>query len=238
MQNYKKVSIIVPVYNEKETILEILKKVEDVRLDLAKELIIVDDGSTDGTPEVLNGLDKTQYKVILKGKNEGKGAAIKAGIAAASGDFVIFQDADLEYDPKDYPALLRPLEKGEADMVIGSRVLSGSIRLFGPQRVRFLTYFGCKLIAFSINLLYGKTGTDYYGCYKAIRLDALKNIKVEANRFEYDSELLCKLLRRGVKTVEVPTAYQPRGYGAGKKLRWHDGFAVIFSIIKWRFRDS
>ncbi len=231
-------SVIIPVYNEKETVLEVLRRIQDVSLDLEREIVVVDDRSTDGTTEILKGLDPKRYGVIFREKNEGKGAAIKTGLAHATGDFVIFQDADLEYDPADYPALLAPLQEGRADMVIGSRVLSGSMRLFGPHRVHFATYFGCKLIAFSINLLYGYSNTDYYGCYKAFRRGVLDSVKVGANGFEYDSELLVKLLKNRIRTAEIPIVYHPRGHREGKKLSfWRDGFKVLSSIVRWRFKD-
>jgi glycosyltransferase involved in cell wall biosynthesis len=234
-----KVSIIVPVYNERQTIQEILRRVTSVKLDLEKEIIVVDDASTDGTAAILNELPREMYTVVLKQKNEGKGAAIKTGLAYAQGNFVIFQDGDLEYDPADYPSLLKPLLTQQTDMVIGSRVLSGAMQLWGPQRAHWTSYLGCKIIAFAINILYGRHGTDYYGCYKAFRREVLQSVSVRANRFEYDSELLCKLLKRGVTAQEVPIAYHPRRYGEGKKLSfWRDGFAVLFSIIKWRFRAS
>ena len=175
----KKVSVIIPLFNERETILEVIKAVESVPLDLEKEIIIVDDGSKDGSREVVRSLD-SKYKVILKEKNEGKGSALKVGIVHSLGDYVIFQDADLEYDPNDYAKLLAPLEKNEADLVLGSRVLSGSMRLFGPKRVHFATFFGCKLIAFFINTLYGYRFTDYYGCYKSFRRETLTSVDVRA----------------------------------------------------------
>ncbi|MDP2638715.1 MAG: glycosyltransferase family 2 protein [Candidatus Azambacteria bacterium] len=230
-----KLSIIIPTYNERKTILEILKRIERVDLGLDKEIIIVDDCSTDGTIEILNELDKNKYQIVFKNKNEGKGASIKAGLTRARGDFVIFQDADLEYDPIDYLVLLEPLKTGKAELAIGSRVLSGSMQLFGSNRANFSSYLGCVLIAFAINLLYGREGTDYYGCYKAFRRGILENISVKANGFEYDSELLCKLFKQGVKTVEVPTTYHPRSHDAGKKISWYHGFAVLFSIVRWRF---
>ena len=233
----KKLSIIIPAYNESKTLVSLLEKIENVSPGLEKEIIIVDDDSTDGTVDILRGLDQSQYKVILKNKNEGKGAAIKTGLGAAGGDFVIFQDADLEYDPEDYKILLKPLLENTADLVIGSRVLSGSIRLFGPHRVSLVTYFGCRITALAINILYGRRGTDYYGCYKAIRREALKDVLVKANGFEYDAELLCKLFKRGIKAVEVPTSYQSRDYSAGKKLSWRDGLIVMRSIIRWRFQN-
>lgn len=232
------VSIIIPIYNEEETILEILRRIESVQLGLKREIIIVDDGSTDGTVDVLRQLDKGRYVVILKTRNEGKGAAIKTGLTRAKGDFVIFQDADLEYDPRDYTALLEPLLRNQADVVIGSRVLSGSMHLLGRNRAHWTSYIGCYVIAVAINLLYGRRGSDYYGCYKAFRREVLASVSVQADRFAYDSELLCKLFKRHVRVAEVPISYYPRSYREGKKLGYvRDGLAVLFSIVWWRFHD-
>ncbi len=233
-----KLSILIPVYNEKDTILEILRRIQTVNLSMEKEIIIVDDYSRDGTRDILKSLDQKQYKVILKTQNEGKGAAIKTGLSEATGDFVIFQDADLEYDPQDYPALIAPLQDSSLDMVIGSRVLSGSMNLFGPRRAHLGSYLGCKIIAASINFLYGRSFTDYYGCYKIIRRGVLNSVPVEANGFEYDSELLCKLLKKKIKATEVGIQYYPRARSEGKKLSFvKDGFRVLCSIFYWRLFD-
>ena len=229
----KKLSIIIPAYNGKNTILEILRRIDLVALNLKKEIIIIDDCSDDGTAEILKRLDVNKYKTILKSKNEGKGSAIKIGLLHATGEFVIFQDADLEYDPNDYKKIISPLEKSTADVVIGSRVLSGSMQLFGSKRVSFVTYCSCKIVVFLINFLYGRDFTDCWGCYKAFRRDVLSEVKVGANGFEYEIELLCKLLKRKIRMIEVPISYHPRGYLEGKKISfWPDAFLVIFSVIK------
>jgi len=232
-----KVSILIPAYNEKDTILEILRRIDDVVLNIEKEVIIIDDCSTDGTRDIVKNLDPDKCVVILQEKNQGKGAALKAGIAQATGDFVIFQDADLEYSPSDFPALLAPLLENRADMVIGSRVLSGDMRLFGKNRVHLSSYINCKVITGAMNLFYGQNGTDYYGCYKVFRKDTLDSVSILADRFEYDSELLCKLFKRQVRFAEVPTQYNPRGPNKGKKISWRDFPSIFFSVVKWRFLD-
>lgn len=233
----RKLSVIIPVFNEERTIAEIIQRVlAQSKPGSELEIVVVDDGSDDGTEGALAPFrDRIRY--IKHSTNRGKGAAIKTGLTQAQGEFVIFQDADLEYDPADYPALLGPLEGGQVEMVIGSRVLSGSMWLFGQGRTHWMSYVGCKLIAGLINVLYRRKGTDYYACYKVVRRDVLNRVSVEANGFEYDSELLCKLLKHGTKMVEVPIHYYPRSYREGKKLRyWRAGLAVLLSIIKWRFQ--
>ncbi len=234
-----KLSIIIPVYNEKNTILEILKKVDQVVFDdCQKEIIIVDDGSTDGTGEVLKNLGGN-YKVIFKEKNSGKGASVKLGISQATGDYITIQDADLEYDPQDLKALLEPVQNNTADISLGSRMwlseLKGSHT--GWSHPHPLTYLGNKLIITSINLLYGRNGTDFFACYKIIPRRYLIELPIEADGFSYDVELLCKLFRKGLKIVEIPIHYSPRTFTEGKKIRYRDGLAVLWTIFKWRFKS-
>ncbi len=222
-------SVIIPVFNESATILKVVERVKSTGW--YQEIIIVDDGSTDGTTEIIKGIESCM--VILKSKNEGKGSALKLGIKRASGDFIMFQDADLEYDQKDYPSMIKPLEDGQADAVIGSRVLSGSINILS---VGVITYCSCKLVAFLINVLYGKHFTDYWGGYKAFRREMLQRFEVGANGFEYEIELLCRLLEKNMAIKEVPISYHPRTRGQGKKIKFFpDAFLVVFSIFKCRF---
>lgn len=229
-----KLSIIIPAYNEKDTILEILKKIEAVKLSVDKEIVIVDDYSTDGTRDVLASLDKVKYKVVLKEKNEGKGSALKAGIKIATGDLIIFQDADLEYDPQDYEAMIKPVIEGQTEVAIG-------VRQKNRRKLRPLYYlassFGNSLITILTNLLFWNNSAEYEGCYKVFTKDLLDKITVNADGFAYDNELVCKVLKRGIKTVDVPIRYYPRNYASGKKIKFKDGFKILWAIIKYRFVD-
>lgn len=227
----KKLSIIIPVYNEKETILEILKRIDAVVLELEREIIIVDDGSTDGSAEVLKNLDKEKYKIIFQIKNEGKGSAIQAGLKMATGDVVIFQDADLEYDPADYSAMIEPILSGRADVVYGSRFISDK-----PKRVLFFWhYLGNTFLTFLSNLFTGLNLTDMETGYKAFRkevADALKN-KLQSKRFGIEPEITARLAKGKWKVYEVGIAYYGRDYSEGKKINWWDGLAAVWHIIKF-----
>lgn len=234
-----KLSIIIPVYNEKSTILEILKKVDQVVFDdCQKEIIIVDDCSTDGTREILKGLGEN-YKVIFKEKNSGKGASVKLGIAQATGDYITIQDADLEYDPQDLKALLEPVRNHTADISLGSRARFSELKNIhtGWSHPHPLTYLGNKLIIASINLLYGRKGTDFFACYKIIPRRYMLDLPIEADGFSYDVELLCKLFRKGLRVAEVPIHYNPRTFAEGKKIRYRDGIKVLWTLLKWRFKS-
>ncbi len=233
-----KLSIIIPVYNEAATLREIIHRVENAdTLRCEKELIIVDDGSLDGTTEILKEF-ATRHHVIFLARNQGKGAAIKTGLSAATGDFVIIQDADLEYDPDDYAALLRPLLSGTAQVTLGSRTLDNNeeTRHYTKwQHPHPLTHLGNLLIIGSINLLYGRNGTDFFSCYKIVPRTYFEDLKIQADGFAYDIELLCKLFCKGVSVVEVPIHYHPRTFAQGKKIRYRDGLMVLWTIFKWRF---
>ncbi len=234
-----RLSIIIPVFNEKSTILEILKKVDQVVFDdCQKEIIIVDDFSTDGTREVLKGLGDA-YKVIFKEKNSGKGASVKIGITQATGDYITIQDADLEYDPQDLKALLEPIQNSTADISLGSRARFSELKntRTGWSHPHPLTYLGNKLIITSINLLYNRQGTDFFACYKIIPRRYMVDLPIEADGFSYDVELLCKLFRKGLRVAEVPIHYNPRTFAEGKKIRYRDGLVVLWTILKWRFKS-
>lgn len=234
-----KLSIIIPVYNEAETLLKLLKKVDSVKLGkILKEMILVDDCSTDGSRDIIRRLGNNYVK-IFQGKNQGKGAALKAGIKAATGNFIIFQDADLEYDPGDYGRLLRPILKNDAEIVIGSRFVNQKFVMFGKNKTPHqIHWIGNKSLTFIFNLLYRTKLTDVEPCYKLFRSDVLKNIEVASNGFEYDIELMCKAIKKGHKMVQLPIRFNPRSYEEGKKIAtWKDGFKAAYYMLKHRFSD-
>lgn len=225
----KKLSIIMPVYNERDTVESVIDMVLGAPLTLEKELIVVDDGSTDGTRDVLRGLKKSGMKVVLQDRNQGKGAAIRRGLPEATGDIVIIQDADTEYDPKDYQKLVDPILSGEASVVYGSRQLGDntfSYRSF---------YFGGLFLSWLTNLLYGSKITDEPTCYKVFRKDVIDSIELKCKRFEFCPEVTAKVLRKGIRIVERPIAYYPRSIAEGKKIRWQDGVEAILTLIRYRF---
>ena len=230
-----KLSVIIPAYNERSTIKAVVHRVQAVNLgSIEKEIIVVDDGSRDGTTEVLKEL--TGIRRISHERNAGKGAAVTTGIQAATGDIVLIQDADLEYHPEDYRTVIQPIVDGACDAVIGSRFLLYKPKFFGKRRSPYLThYIGNKLIVVVTNLLYGRRFTDYEGCYKAFTRTILASTPVEAKGFEFDNELVCKLMRNGAQIVEVPIHYTPRTYAHGKKINWKHGLIILWTIIKWRF---
>jgi glycosyltransferase involved in cell wall biosynthesis len=233
----RKLSVIIPCYNESRTIAQVIDRIWEVDLgDLDLEIIAVDDGSSDGTREILSNLPN--LKVIRYECNRGKGGAIKTGLAVATGDIILFQDADLEYDPRDYNAVLKPLLEKRAEVVMGSRFICERPHFFfkKPRSPFFAHYIGNIAIVALTNLLYGNMATDYEGAYKAFRKDVFDGLAIEAEGFEYDNELICKLLRRGRRILEVPISYRPRRYEEGKKIKWLDGIVIIWTIIKWRFK--
>ncbi|MDI6892706.1 MAG: glycosyltransferase family 2 protein [Actinomycetota bacterium] len=223
-----KLSVIIPCYNEKENILEILKRVEAV--DLEKEIIIVDDCSTDGTREVLVTLPPERARVIHHAENKGKGSAIRTGLQQVTGDIVIIQDADLEYDPNDYYELVKPVLEGRAEVVYGSRVLRRDVEI---SYLRY--YFGGRFLSWLTNLLYGANITDEPTCYKVFKADVLKGLDLRCRRFEFCPEVTAKLCKRGYKIQEVPISYHPRSIEQGKKIGWRDGIEAIWTLIKYRF---
>lgn len=223
-----KLSIIIPIYNEKKTLLEILKRVEEAdALGLEKEIVLVDDGSTDGTREILKNLEK-RYRVIYHSKNRGKGTALRTGFKETAGDVILIQDADLEYNPQNYPQLLRPILDNKTEIVYGSRALKKNPYL------RKGNYWGAKLISWLTNLLYGSNLTDVYTCYKVFRAHILKEMRLESNGFDIEQELTSKALKKKYKIMEVPINYSPRGFKEGKKIKTKDGFIAIWKIMKYR----
>ncbi|MEE2992528.1 MAG: glycosyltransferase family 2 protein [Gemmatimonadota bacterium] len=225
-------SVIMPVYNEQATIQEIIQRVLAVKLDL--ELIIVDDCSTDGTSEILNTLDETatdsRIKILYHAQNQGKGAAIRTGIQNVNGDVVVVQDADLEYDPADLPDMLQPILDGKADAVYGSRLMGR-----GPHRVLFFWHMlGNKFLTLLSNIFTNLNLTDMESCYKMVRTDILKQIKIEQNRFGFEPEITAKLARiKEIRLYEIGISYFGRSYEEGKKITWKDGFQAIWCILKY-----
>jgi glycosyltransferase involved in cell wall biosynthesis len=223
-------SVIMPVYNERETLTEILAQVRAV--DLEKEIVVVDDGSTDGTRDILREEEKRgDLKVFYHQANKGKGAAVRTALEHACGDFIVIQDADLEYDPQDYHKLLKPILEGQAEVVYGSRFMEFTDTMF------FLQALGNRIVTLVTNVLYGTALSDMETCYKAFRTEVIKSIPLRSRRFELEPEITAKLLKRGYRIHEVPISYQGREYQQGKKLTWRDGITALWTLIKYRFVD-
>jgi len=229
-ETYKKLSIVMPVYNEKDTVEKIISRVMSVDVGLEKELVIVDDFSQDGTRDILAKLNDPRIKVFFHPENLGKGSALQTGFSKAAGDIVLVQDADLEYDPDEYPVLLRPILDGRADVVYGSRFLSG------PHRVLFFWHsVGNKLLTTFSNMLSNLNLTDMETCYKVFKKSVLDRIKLKSKRFGFEPEVTIKISKIKVRIYEVPISYSGRDYSEGKKIGWKDGFAAIFHLIRYKF---
>ena len=230
-----KLSIVIPVYNEAATISEIVALVRSVDVGMEKEILLVDDCSRDGTREVLEkmGRENADLKVLFHEVNRGKGAALRTGFAAATGDVVLIQDADLEYDPHEYPRLLQPIVDGHADVVYGSRFLGG-----GAHRVVFYWhYLGNWLLTTLSNMTTNLNLTDMEVCYKVFKREVIQNIPLKENRFGFEVEVTAKIARRKLKIYEVPISYYGRDYSEGKKIGWKDGFSALRCIVKYMFAD-
>lgn len=230
-----KLSIVIPIFNEKNTIREILKRVKSVDLGaVEKEIIVIDDFSTDGTKEFLKDLRGNNYKVFFQDENRGKGAALCRGFKEATGDIVLVQDADLEYDPADYPVLLEPIVNGQAEVVYGSRFLKSS-RSQGNRTVYRHGYLFSKMLNWMSNILSGLRLSDMYTCYKVFSKNAIDRIspRLISNRFGVDPELTAWASKYGFRIVEVPISYRGRTYEEGKKINWKDGLAAIWHIIRF-----
>lgn len=223
-----RLSVIVPVYNERRTIETLLEKVR--RVPIEKEIIVVDGYSIDGTREILNEQERyPDTRVIYESEPRGRGRAIKEGLQIATGEIVIFQDADLELDPADYPNLIEPIESGKALVVFGSRFLAGK------PRMGFLQYWGNRIINMLVNLCYKTRLTDVETCYQVFPLSVIRDISVHNNDFAFTVELTIQLLKHGYQILEIPIQYIPRGRLEGKKIYWKDGFLSLYTIIKYRF---
>ena len=225
-----KVSVVMPVYNERETILKILDAVKAVPI--PKEIVIVDDCSKDGTRDILKTVDEPGVRVFYHDVNQGKGAALKTGFSKVVGDIVIIQDADLEYNPQEYFRLIRPILEGKADVVYGSRFIGESHRV-----LLYWHYLGNQFLTLLSNMFTNLNLTDMETCYKVFRADLLKYIDVKSKRFGVEPELTAKFAKRHCRIYEIPISYAGRDYTEGKKIGWKDGFSAIWSIIKFRFVD-
>ena len=222
--------MIIPAHNEEATIEEVIRQVRAVDLDVDLEIVAVDDASTDSTPEILSRLDDTPGIVVLTHPaNRGKGAAIRTGLESVTGDMVLIQDADLEYDPSDYPRLIEPVTAGRADVVYGSRFTGRR------KNMAFANLVANKLLAWTASLLYGKRITDEATCYKLFRTEVLRSFDLSCERFEFCPEVTAKTMRGGFSFVEVPISYEARTVEAGKKIRAFDGLEALWTLVRFRF---
>jgi len=226
-----RISVIIPTYNEAQTIREIIRRVEAEQV--ADEVLVVDDGSSDGTREILMEINGSgPVKTVLHEVNQGKGAAVRTGIKHAQGEVIIVQDADLEYDPRDFRAMLQPIQEGLADVVYGSRFLGG------PRRpVMFWHMVANKMLTLMTNILYDTILTDMETGYKVFRREVVKDLSLKARRFEFEPEFTAKILKRKVRIFEVPITFNPRDYSEGKKIGLKDAFQAVWTLLKYRFID-
>ena len=225
----EKVTILIPVFNEADTLLKILKKVENTDFcGLCKEIILIDDFSTDGTRKLYKDLS---YKVLYHEKNQGKGAALRTGIKEASGDIIIIQDADLEYEPSDYIPIIKEILDDKADVCYGSRFLNKESSFL------FLSLIANKFLSFLTSILFGTKVTDMETCYKAFKSEFIKNIEIKSDRFDFEPEITAKILKKGVRFKEIPISYNGREFSEGKKITWRDGVHAIITLIKFKFSN-
>ncbi len=228
-KEYATLSVIVPVFNERSTVAEILRRMRAVELPLVLQIIVVDDGSSDGSDKVLGALEDSTVRVITHHRNQGKGAAIRTGMAAATGDLLLIQDADLEYDPDDWPRLIDPILKGKARVVYGSR-FTGERKNMLP-----LHWLGNRVLSLTTNILYRSTLSDMETCYKLFDADAIAGLTIRSNGFDFEPEITAKVLRRGLRIYEVPISYAGRELDEGKKITWRDGISALVALVRFRF---
>ncbi|MDA8366883.1 MAG: glycosyltransferase family 2 protein [Actinomycetota bacterium] len=226
---YRSLSVIVPVFNERATVAEIIRRIRAVDVPFEVEVIAVDDGSSDGTDKVLATLGDSTVRVLTHPVNRGKGAAIRTGLAAARGDLVLVQDADLEYDPQDWPKLIDPILRGKARVVYGSRFTGGRLNMLP------LHWIGNRFLSLVTNVLYSSTLSDMETCYKLFDRRIIEGITIESDRFDFEPEITAKVLRRGHRIYEVPISYAGREVTEGKKITWRDGFSALRALVKYRF---
>jgi len=227
---YRKLSVVVPVYNERNRIAEAIRCIRAVDLGIPVEIVVVDDGSTDGTEQILRALEDSTVRVLCHDKNRGKGAALRTAFAEVTGDMVIVQDADLEYDPDDWPRLLHPMFKGKANVVYGSRFT-------GERRnMLFWHWVGNRFLSLTTNVLYNTTLSDMETCSKVIDREVVDSLVLTADRFDIEPEITAKILRGGHRIYEVPISYAGRDFSEGKKIGWRDGFVALWTLVKWRVK--
>jgi glycosyltransferase involved in cell wall biosynthesis len=228
-KTYHKLTVIMPVYNERSTVAEIIRRMRAVELPVLLQIIAVDDGSSDGSDKVLKALEDSTVRVMRHDRNLGKGAAIRTGLTAATGDLVLIQDADLEYDPDDWPRLLDPILKGKARVVYGSR-FTGERKNMMPSH-----WFGNRFLSLVANVLYSSTLSDMETCYKLFDAQAIEGMTLVSDGFDFEPEITAKVLRRGHRIYEVPISYAGREPDEGKKITWRDGVTALAALVRFRF---
>jgi glycosyltransferase involved in cell wall biosynthesis len=229
----RKLSVVVPVYNERNTVVEVVRRMRAVELPdgIEREIIVIDDGSTDGTRDVLRQLGDSTVRILMHEANRGKGASVRTGLALATGDYVLIQDADLEYDPDDWPRLIAPVMRGRARVVYGSRFT-------GERRnMLLLHWIGNRMLSLVTNVLFNSTLSDMETCYKLVDRTLLNDLALRSDHFDIEPEITAKILKRGIRIYEVPISYMGREFDEGKKITWRDGFAALWTLVKFRFGD-